>query len=54
MIAEAPLSFGGEVSVFKGTVTIPVPGDFRLEVLAVQPETQNVGHAEVRLHVVAP
>jgi hypothetical protein len=51
MVAEIPLQFSGEVSVFTGELTLPAAGAYLLQVLASQPDTQNFGRAEARLVV---
>lgn len=43
--AEAPLTYAGEISLFKGTLTPARSGKVRLEVLASQPGTANFGRA---------
>jgi hypothetical protein len=50
-VAEVPLSFSGEVSVFTGEMTLPSAGSYLLEVVGSQPETRNFGRAQAVVEV---
>jgi hypothetical protein len=45
MVAETPLEYSGETSVYTGTVRAPRPGAFTLVVLASDTDGNNVGMA---------
>ena len=51
IVAETALGYGGERSKFEGALTAPSPGEYRLEILAIDPERANFGRAEQRLYV---
>lgn len=51
MIAQAPLTFAGEVSTFAGEITPSSAGEVELRVLAAQPEEANFGRAWKTLEV---
>ena len=51
MVADIPLQFSGEVSVFAGELTLPAAGAYLLQVVASQPDTENFGRAEAWLVV---
>jgi hypothetical protein len=51
MAAEAVLGYAGERSKFEGALTAPDPGEYRLEILALDAERANFGRAEQRLYV---
>jgi hypothetical protein len=40
---EVPLSYAGEDSTFAGTLRLAEPGEFTLEVLALDPTKANFG-----------
>ena len=44
-VAEAPLGFTGETSVFEATLAAEEPGRYRLEVLVADTERANLGRA---------
>lgn len=46
-VAESDLAFAGETSVFSGALDAPRPGDYELEILAMDPTKANFGR-EVR------
>jgi hypothetical protein len=51
VVAEAPLSYAGRPSTFEGRITAPAPGDYRLVVVAADPDRANLGRAVRRLRV---
>lgn len=42
-MAEVPLTYAGEPSTFAGTLPVAKPGEFTLEVLAIDPANANFG-----------
>ncbi|MFQ5738616.1 MAG: hypothetical protein ACE5JX_06350 [Acidobacteriota bacterium] len=44
MIDQSPLPFAGETSTYAGTIDLQKPGDFQLEVLAMDVQKANIGH----------
>lgn len=48
IVAEAPLAFTGETSVYAGEIAAPDAGEYVLEVLAADPATGNFGRARRR------
>ena len=44
-VVEAPLSYAGETSTYEGSVAAPEPGDYELQVLALDPARANNGMA---------
>ena len=51
IVAETALGYGGERSKFEGALMAPSPGEYRIEILAIDPERANFGRAEQRLYV---
>jgi hypothetical protein len=51
-LAEAPLVFAGETSMYEGRLDPPEPGDYELQVLAMDPERANNGMARRGVAVV--
>jgi hypothetical protein len=51
IVTEAPLSFAGETSTYEGRLAPPEPGDYELQVLALDPERANNGMARRRVAV---
>ncbi len=51
IVAETALGYGGERSKFEGALMAPSPGEYRLEILAIDPERANFGRVEQGLYV---
>lgn len=51
VVAEAPLDYAGETSVYAGEVEAPAPGAYTLEVLAADPATANYGTDRAAIEV---
>ncbi len=51
IVAETALGYAGERSKFEGAVVASDPGEYRLEILAIDPERANFGRVEQRLYV---
>jgi hypothetical protein len=51
IVAETALGFAGERSKFEGALEASDPGEYRLEILAIDPERANFGRVEQRLYV---
>ena len=51
VVAEAPLSFAGEVNTYEGSVPVPAEGVYTLEVLAADAERANFGLGQQTLVV---
>jgi hypothetical protein len=49
--AETELSYAGEPSTFAGTIVAPAPGEYRLEILAIDADRANFGRTEQDLRV---
>jgi hypothetical protein len=50
-VAETTLDYGGERSKFESALVAPDSGEYRLEILAIDPERANFGRVEQRLYV---
>lgn len=51
IVVETTLGYAGERSKFEGALAAPEPGEYWLEVLAIDAERANFGRAEQRLYV---
>ncbi len=51
IVAETALGYAGESSKFEGALLRLNPGEYWLEILAIDPERANFGRAEQRLYV---
>lgn len=51
VLAEAPLEYAGETSVYSGEVSAPGPGAYTLEVLAADPASASYGTGRVGIEV---
>lgn len=51
VVAQAPLEYSGQQSVYTGTVRAPGPGTYRLQVVAADPATVNFGSAAREVQV---
>lgn len=51
VVAEAPLEYSGEPSVYGGEIRAPEPGRYTLQVLAADPSTGNFGSARREIEV---
>lgn len=52
VVAEAPLAFAGETSWYAGRLATSEPGEYELQVLALDPERANNGIARRRVMIV--
>jgi len=52
VVAEAPMAFAGETSMYAGQLAAPEPGEYEVQVLALDPERANNGMARRRVVVV--
>ncbi|HUO85248.1 MAG TPA: hypothetical protein VM534_09055 [Thermoanaerobaculia bacterium] len=51
VVAESPMRYAGETSLFEGTIGLPAAGRFELQVIASEPAEANFGMHTITIQV---